>query len=395
MPQSQLPQPLVCCIVLLLLPPPLLPAPVAAAAAAAAAPRIKPDDEMIANMRAEQQQHQQQHQQQIEEQQYTVDGLLLRSAPALQAAINRSIAAHEPVFTIATGAYYFSGGEPLLLYRARNWALRTDGGRVELWFRATSTWRTGGVLIKECDHISVSGLTVDYDPPTGYQGTVVKQVATEIIAAEAKVACYRRMDIDMPRCVNTATTDLHQYNRTTKQWSTIAGLNCYDRGHGAQIPPGPEPWPCCHDNVTGAKNPQAVTLEACKAGCSSDPSCTAIVTGPGARPSPPPPPPHGPSAGMATYLVQTDPGFPEPHDYERNHSQANDPSDDDNGNQMMICKCWPPPAFSVLPHRSGGLPSHPLSWLPASPREFHTALRLPQGRKASVLPVHLFLAHRE
>jgi len=33
---------------------------------------------------------------------------------------------------VAEGAYYFDGGAPLLLYRAKNWSL-VGKGRVELW----------------------------------------------------------------------------------------------------------------------------------------------------------------------------------------------------------------------------------------------------------------------
>jgi hypothetical protein len=99
----------------------------------------------------------------------TVDGRhVLRDAVSLQAAINASIAAGAPSYTIQAGAYYFDDGSPLIIYRAGNWSLRTDGP-VELWFRVTQKWKTGGVLIKECTDVTISGLTVDYDPPTHYQ----------------------------------------------------------------------------------------------------------------------------------------------------------------------------------------------------------------------------------
>jgi hypothetical protein len=99
----------------------------------------------------------------------TVDGRhVLRDAVSLQAAINASIAAGAPSYTIQAGAYYFDDGSPLIIYRAGNWSLRTDGP-VELWFRVTQKWKTGGVLIKECTDVTISGLTVDYDPPAHYQ----------------------------------------------------------------------------------------------------------------------------------------------------------------------------------------------------------------------------------
>ena len=106
----------------------------------------------------------------------TVDGLALRDATALQAAINASIASGAAGYTVPSGAYYFDDGSPLLLFRARRWSLDT-AGRVELWFRVSQRWRTGGVLVKECSDVAISGLVVDYDPPTHYQGTVLPDPA--------------------------------------------------------------------------------------------------------------------------------------------------------------------------------------------------------------------------
>ena len=106
----------------------------------------------------------------------TVDGLQLRDASQLQAAVNASIAAGEAGYAVAAGAYYFDDGSPLLIHRAKRWNL-TAAGRVELWFRVSQRWRTGGVLIKECEDVAISGLVVDYDPPTHYQGTVLADPA--------------------------------------------------------------------------------------------------------------------------------------------------------------------------------------------------------------------------
>ena len=103
---------------------------------------------------------------------HTVDGHVLRSASKLQADINASIAASAAGFTIEAGAYYFDDGSPLIIHRAKDWRLATNG-HVELWFRVSRKWRTGGVLILECTDISITGITVDYDPPAHYQGEVV------------------------------------------------------------------------------------------------------------------------------------------------------------------------------------------------------------------------------
>ena len=78
-------------------------------------------------------------------------------------------------YTIPTGAYNFDDGSPLLLYRATDFILEAHAA-VELWFKVTSTWRTGGVLLLECSNVVVQGqLTVDYDPPAYYQGINITQ----------------------------------------------------------------------------------------------------------------------------------------------------------------------------------------------------------------------------
>ena len=101
----------------------------------------------------------------------TIDGQhVLRDAVALQTATSASIASGAPSYTILAGACL------LLLLRRRIpssyntpcqelVAIRADGA-VELWFRVTAKWTTGGVLIKECAEVTISGLTTDYDPPT-------------------------------------------------------------------------------------------------------------------------------------------------------------------------------------------------------------------------------------
>ena len=77
---------------------------------------------------------------------------------------------------------------------------------MELWFRVMSgtNLTTGGVLIKECENVAISGLTVDYDPPAMYQGTVLRvdkegSVSAEAAAAalEERAACNLRTDVDL------------------------------------------------------------------------------------------------------------------------------------------------------------------------------------------------------
>ena len=266
----------------------------------------------------------------------TVDGLQLRDASQLQAAVNASIAAGEAGYAVAAGAYYFDDGSPLLIHRAKRWNL-TATGRVELWFRVSQRWRTGGVLIKECEDVAISGLVVDYDPPTHYQGTVLADPTPRPTdprtTAPDVAACYRRMDVNISNCVVTSDgSALHQYNRTAKAWRTVPNTNCYPE-HGGSLVPGPEPWPCCASGAS--KSPKPVALVACRAGCSTDPACSAIVTGPYAASRPSPPAPPGPQ--MVTRLVRTDAGFPEPHKYVSDHSTANDPSD----NYVNAPAIWP------------------------------------------------------
>ena len=268
---------------------------------------------------------------------HTVDGHVLRSASKLQADINASIAASAAGFTIEAGAYYFDDGSPLIIHRAKDWRLATNG-HVELWFRVSRKWRTGGVLILECTDISITGITVDYDPPAHYQGEVVATNAASsdpAAAAAAHVpataACCRRTNVHVASCVKAPGYALQQWDRKTRRWATTEDTNCYP-GAGATAPPGADPYPCCHNNHTGAKSTVKISLAACQAGCSSDPACTAIVTGPYTSPPPAPPGPR-----MVLGLVRTDRGFPDPHRYVSDHSTAKDPSN----NYMNAPAIWP------------------------------------------------------
>ena len=310
----------------------------------------------------------------------TVDGLPLRSALELQLAINASISAAAPGYRVRSGAYYFDDGAPLLLYRARDWKLSTDGGPVQLWFRATSTWKTGGVLIKECENVSISGLSVDYDPPATYQGTVLGAELAVEAPLPPVAACYRRMDVDLRKCIAPSSASLHTYNRAAGTWGTVPATNCYP-GAGASVAPGPEPWPCC--NNSHGKQPRSVTLQACKEACRAEALCTAVVTGPYVAPSPPPP------AAVVPMLVRTDPGFPEPHEYEANHSTAVDPSDDSDGNQLVI---WPK-HIGYGCNRTLGCPGHfPGKLEPRNaslPRGVNRMLLLPSARAGDKVTISM------
>ena len=170
------------------------------------------------------------------------------------------------------------------------------------------------------------------------------------------------MDIDIGSCVAAPNgIALHEYNRTTKTWTTVPDTNCYP-GHGGSLVPGPEPWPCCHSGPS--KQPKPITLAACQAGCSSDPTCTAIVTGPFA------PHPAPPGANMVKRLVRTDAGFPEPHTYVSDHSTANDPSD----NYLNAPAIWPK-EIGFGCNRTLGCPGHGAGVLlppdPSLPRGVH------------------------
>eukprot|EP01046_Picozoa_sp_COSAG06_P032126 COSAG06_NODE_3187_length_5716_cov_3.110913_1_plen_250_part_10 len=195
----------------------------------------------------------------------TVDGLPIREGGQLQAAINASIAAGNPGYSVASGAYYFNDGSPLLVYRARRWSL-VGVGRVELWFRTSTSrspssigsskhlgatadvgWTTGGVLVLECEDVRIEGFTIDYHPPAFYQGTV--------------------------------------------------------------LPPSVEDAPCA---------PEPCRSHAGRSYCPSDPTKGQCDKPPRTGPCPLGPC-GGAAAGMRTVLVRTDPGFPEPHEYIENN----------------------------------------------------------------------------
>jgi hypothetical protein len=90
-----------------------------------------------------------------------------------------------------------------------------------------------------------------------------------VVAVPMVAKCYRRMDIDISKCPKQAQLALHTYDTTTKQWTLHPGLNCFGGGNGAKTVPGPEPYP---------NNHTLITLDACQASCTSDASCTGIVT---------------------------------------------------------------------------------------------------------------------
>jgi hypothetical protein len=92
-------------------------------------------------------------------------------------------------------------------------------------------------------------------------------------------ACYRRMDVVLADCRQDRSLDFRAYNNATKQWTVHSNLNCFG-AHGAKVVPGPDPYPSGTSDPSHPWIPkQLITLEACQAGCTSDPLCTGIVTG--------------------------------------------------------------------------------------------------------------------
>ena len=90
-------------------------------------------------------------------------------AVALQDQINRSIATAALILSIPRGDYFF-GTASLIIHRASNFTLRAEDGpgTVQLWFSIGA-----GVLVKQSSDVVLDGLSLDYDPPAHYQGTIV------------------------------------------------------------------------------------------------------------------------------------------------------------------------------------------------------------------------------
>eukprot|EP00937_MAST-01D_sp_MAST-1D-sp2_P004790 g4790.t1 len=102
--------------------------------------------------------------------------------------------------------------------------------------------------------------------------------------SEVVAACYRRMNVDLAKC-RADSLDFRAYNNVTKEWTLHPSLNCF-HGRGAEAVPGPEPYPSGTSDPSRPWLPkQRITLEACELGCTSEPLCTGIVTGP-YRPAP-------------------------------------------------------------------------------------------------------------
>ena len=172
----------------------------------------------------------------------TINGLTLHSARQLQANINMSISNGDSSYTVASGAYYFDDGSPLLLYRASNFTLIAADPVVELWFRMTNRWQTGGVVLLECINVVVDGFTVDYDPPSHYQGTVIAD-ANKIGKLES--AAYVATDQGFPdpyvyiEAHSTNNDPSCNYVDAPAIWSKSKGFGCNRTmgcpGHGAAV----------------------------------------------------------------------------------------------------------------------------------------------------------------
>ena len=90
-------------------------------------------------------------------------------AVALQDEITSSIARGAASVSIAAGDYYF-GNTTLAIHHAHNLTLRAAAGpgTVQLWFTIGS-----GLLVNQSRNLVLDGLTIDYDPPSHWQGTIL------------------------------------------------------------------------------------------------------------------------------------------------------------------------------------------------------------------------------
>jgi len=107
------------------------------------------------------------------------------NAIALQHSIDTSIAGGASSVAISAGDYYF-GNASLLIQRASDFSLwAKDGpGTVQLWFCIGA-----GVLVDKSRDVLLDGLSIDYDPPAHYQGTVVQVTddnSSDVIQAMVK-----------------------------------------------------------------------------------------------------------------------------------------------------------------------------------------------------------------
>ena len=74
------------------------------------------------------------------------------------------------IVSVPAGDYFF-GNASLVIYHASNFTVRAEAGpgTVQLWFSIGT-----GVLVNQSSDVVLDGLSVDYDPPAHYQGTVVR-----------------------------------------------------------------------------------------------------------------------------------------------------------------------------------------------------------------------------
>ena len=91
-------------------------------------------------------------------------------AVALQDLIDASIAegGPRPSVSVPAGDYYF-GNASLRIHRASNFTPQAQGGpgTVQLWFSIGA-----GLLVNQSSDVFLDGLSIDFDPPAHYQGTV-------------------------------------------------------------------------------------------------------------------------------------------------------------------------------------------------------------------------------
>ena len=90
------------------------------------------------------------------------------SAVALQKEIDESIGRGS--VSVAAGDYYF-GDASLVIHNAKNFTLRAESGpgTVQFWFAIGA-----GLLVNQSIDVVLDGLSIDYDPPAHYQGTIVQ-----------------------------------------------------------------------------------------------------------------------------------------------------------------------------------------------------------------------------
>jgi hypothetical protein len=165
-------------------------------------------------------------------------GLISAINPAaqLQAELSEAVRRGDGSFSIQPGTYRFQSAD-LLVNAAHNLAISGRNANVTLLF--TCNW---GLVLRSCANVSVSDVTVDYDPPCFSQGLVtatghgtVRYTVDEGFPAPNSDARFSAMRV---KVINwDATTQLSKNARLMNQSEPLKDLG--NRSYEIGVPPDP------------------------------------------------------------------------------------------------------------------------------------------------------------